>query len=148
MDKREAKLIKYKTKNEMIPTFFSGVFLSGAINILTTESARDCSFKMISMLMMFATCGLFFWQASKTHELQVWINSEPEDIRDDDEHFLNNTIHWDFWKFKNAYKIVLLIIPKIAWFSGLLSLVIFWFSSELETVLTLVNAFMCNFFNR
>jgi hypothetical protein len=112
----------------MIPTFFSGVFLSSAINILTTYTFHAHIFEMLSMVLMFISCGLFFLEASKIHGLQTWYNSLPNENRKDS-FFLEHTKEWDLWKDKdNLYKKILPLIPKLAWLIGLSSLLLYLFS--------------------
>jgi hypothetical protein len=137
---QDARLLKYKIKNEMMPTFVSGIFLSGAMNILTTSTFRDNFFEMLSMILMFISCGLFFWEASKIREFQTWYNSLP-DVNKTDKCFLENTTRWDFGNCKNFYKKVILLIPICAWLTGVLSLLLYLFSLYVEKIIsTLVNS--------
>jgi len=135
-EKQKKRLLNYRTKNQMTPTFFSGVFLSCAINILTTEESRTRPFEMVSMFLMFVSCALFFMEASKTHELQDWWhNEQKENMRKDDAYFLNKTTIWGLGKYKNFYKYTLPLFPVVAWIAGLLSLPIYFFSTDIANLL-------------
>ena len=132
-DGRSQKLLKYKTKNEMVPTFFSGIFLSAAINILTTATFRNNCFEILSMSLMFFSCGMFFWEATKIHQLQTWYNSLPAPNKKDD-YFLENTEIWNLGSVKKFYKKTLPYFPVVAWITGILSLLLFLFSVCIEEV--------------
>ncbi len=125
------KLLKYRTKNEMVPTFFSGIFLTSAINILTNSTSRLHIFEMLAMVMMFASCVLFFIEASKIHELQVWYGSLTDENKKK-EYFLNSATGWDLGNWKGFYKKIIVLLPVFAWITGSLSLLIYFLSTDIE----------------
>ena len=122
--KNYEKLCKYKTKNEMVPTFVGGIFLSSAINILTNDSSRNNVIHMVSMSIMFFSSILFFFIAAKTHELQTWFSSIPVENKTN-ENFLNGTTIWDYKKKKDFFKPILLFTPYFAWILGIASIILY-----------------------
>jgi len=128
------RLLKYKTKSEMLPTFLSGVFLSSSINVLTADTLRSNFFEKVSMGLMFASCILFFLEASRTHELQTGyasLSDVKKGADSDGSQFLaleawnqklGNRYFHDFWKK------ILPWVPTSALVAGILSLVIYFIS--------------------
>ena len=128
---RYEKLLKYRTKSGMLPTFVSGIFLSGAINIFTTEASRTEFFHLFSMILMLISSILFFWEASKIHELQAWYASLHSENKNG-KYFLSSTDIWNLKKCKDFYKSALPLIRFFAWASGLLSLPLYYFSDIIQ----------------
>jgi len=128
-EKRQKKLLEYKTKNEMVPTFVSGVFLSGAINILTSDNSRASFFYMVSMALMFLSCLLFFFLAAKIHELQTWYSSLPDENKTDRK-FLDGTTAWDWGTRKDFFKNIIIPIPFTAWALGIVGLLIYLWGED------------------
>jgi len=120
------KLLTYKTKNEMTPTFTSGIFLSSAINILTDRQADFNATMIITIILMFVSSLLFFIEAAKTHELQAWFFALAPDQRTDD-NFLTGPVCWDLNNSKDFYKPILAFSSLVAWILGILSLILFIF---------------------
>ena len=137
--KKDKKLLKYKTKNEMLPAFFSGIFFSAGIEILTDDAPSLFSFENLSMILMFISCSLFFWEASKIHKLQKWFDSLPDSDRTD-EKFLEDAEEWDMqiceklgWG-EDAYKKILPLISFFARVIGVISLLLYLFFVRLEII--------------
>lgn len=131
--KSREKLLKHITKNEMVPTFVSGIFPSCAINILTNESSRSNLLEMLSMGLMLITSFLLFYEASKIHELQTWFANLPE-LNQTDDNFLEHSTVWNFRECKGFHKKALPLATFTSWITGLFSLLIYFFSSYMEQI--------------
>ncbi len=118
-------LLKYRYKNEMFPMFFSGIFLSSSINILTTKESRVSPVEMTAMCLMFFSCCLFFIEATKIHELREWYARLSKQNKNE-KYFFNSTPAWDFFRIKDFYKIILPLLPFFAWLIGFVSFLMYF----------------------
>jgi hypothetical protein len=142
----QKSLLRIKTKNEMVPTFVSGVFLSGAINILTNDSARSDVSEMLSMIIMFLSSLFFFFYAAKIHELQTWFETLADENKTD-ECFLNDTMAWDLRGYKDFFKPIMIVLPFLSWGTGIISLLVYLWGDDIWKGLCSLPSFVAGIFH-